>query len=326
MSKHRSGHRLTFVASSEGQRTGQRSAERKITNNHTNDISDLNTRATLLKVLSLHCGQWQRHLGSTAKRPAVTSRCTRMNSRGSPFAQGGRMTSPSLVPFCLQPVWPDTWKRKGKREIKSPFTWKGRRNSGLDPLPELSHFKTREALRDHPSVHSSPYQEGPPEHHPQSLVFPKTAPESTPGRGPPLAKLRGPHAQATSGKAELPHPSPLSLFLDTSHLGDHWWFPLNICVGFPRMLEAWRVNSNELVLNFLLLTLWQNSAIHTAEEPAPRPRSVWMLSWLKRKYKCLSLLEIPAIHVVSHRPDSEILERILQNSHVFAARILVYKK
>lgn len=33
----------------------------------------------------------------------LTSLWTLMNSRGSPLAQGGRMQSPSLVPFCLAP-------------------------------------------------------------------------------------------------------------------------------------------------------------------------------------------------------------------------------
>lgn len=33
----------------------------------------------------------------------LTSLWTLMNSLGSPLAQGGRMTSPSLVPFCLAP-------------------------------------------------------------------------------------------------------------------------------------------------------------------------------------------------------------------------------
>ena len=33
----------------------------------------------------------------------LTSLCARTNSRGSPLAQGGRMTSPSATPLCLTP-------------------------------------------------------------------------------------------------------------------------------------------------------------------------------------------------------------------------------
>lgn len=39
-----------------------------------------------------------------------------MNSRGSPLAQVGRMTSPSLVPFCLAP---GAWKAKEGKSINN---------------------------------------------------------------------------------------------------------------------------------------------------------------------------------------------------------------
>ena len=97
MSKHRSGHRLTFVASSEGQRTGQRSAERKITNNHTNDISDLNTR------------------GYTAQGPlfALWSVTTtpRFDRKASCCYLSVHSDELSWVPFC--PGWKDDISKLG---------------------------------------------------------------------------------------------------------------------------------------------------------------------------------------------------------------------
>lgn len=83
----------------------------------------------------------------TAEWTPITSRWTLMNSRGSPLAQGGRITSPSLVPFCLQPVELGPLKRKWKTWwiIRS---YRSNRNSGL-----------RFTVRSMKSYH----QKGPPE-------------------------------------------------------------------------------------------------------------------------------------------------------------------
>lgn len=49
----------------------------------------------------------------------ITSRWTLINSRGSPFAHGGSITSPSLVPFCLQP---NKKQKEGKNLDRSTET------------------------------------------------------------------------------------------------------------------------------------------------------------------------------------------------------------
>lgn len=54
--------------------------------------------------LRLMCsGKSQETFSSVTIKIQITSRWTLINSRGSPFAHGGSITSPSLVPFCLQP-------------------------------------------------------------------------------------------------------------------------------------------------------------------------------------------------------------------------------
>lgn len=57
----------------------------------------------------------------------LTSLWTLINSRGSPFAQGGRMTSASLVPFCLAPERP--------RQKLILWTLKNEKVSQFWPLP-----------------------------------------------------------------------------------------------------------------------------------------------------------------------------------------------
>lgn len=53
--------------------------------------------------MSTHC-HWETPLARLGV--FLTSLWTLINSRGSPFAQDGRMTSASLVPFCLAPERP----------------------------------------------------------------------------------------------------------------------------------------------------------------------------------------------------------------------------
>lgn len=82
--------------------------------------------------MSTH-GHWDTSLARACL--FLTSLWTLINSRGSPFAQGGRRTSASLVPFCLAPEG-----RRQKRHNKDKYwyfeLWEvGRSNiSGLCPL------------------------------------------------------------------------------------------------------------------------------------------------------------------------------------------------
>lgn len=58
-------------------------------------------RKTRLRLILYICTEtW---INLTDMGSFLTSLWTLMNSLGSPLAQGGRMTSPSLVPFCLAP-------------------------------------------------------------------------------------------------------------------------------------------------------------------------------------------------------------------------------
>lgn len=68
--------------------------------------------------LRLMCsGKSQQKFSTVTIKIQITSRWTLINSRGSPFAHGGSITSPSLVPFCLQPK-----QKEGKNLDRSTET------------------------------------------------------------------------------------------------------------------------------------------------------------------------------------------------------------